>query len=182
MKYEKTIQLTEQQRRDINKKLSYYAPNGGLGEEFKIKEDTILDTFNTEFENGFKFYIALKSGQNNCWLEYVLVDALGFERHTYLIEDEICYSDGTDAMKGGDNIVIKEGEDTYEITIAPKTKEDVIEFHKHIKEELSEFDYKQYKEYSKYGAVSITVTGDIVDIEKAKALLKDSNLELQINE
>ena len=179
LKFRAPLKMTEKERRDINDKMRVYSQDRELEKEFGIKPDTTLYHFETKFQNGFRADLNVCSGQINCWIECVLYNDKGVEVDSVLLEDYLYYSDGTDAMSSMDDITIKYRGAEYRIVVTPKTKEDVIEFENYLKETLSEFDYKQYVNYTEK---PIVVTGNIEEIEKAKKLLAEAGIDVTINE
>ena len=179
LRFRAPLCMTEKERRDINDKMRVYSQDRELEKEFGIKPDSTLYHFEAKFQNGFRADLNVCSGQVNCWVECVLYNEEGVEVDSILLEDYLYYSDGTDAMSNMDDITIKYGGAEYRIVITPKTKEDVVEFENYLKENLSDFDYKQYVNYTEK---SIVVTGNIEEIEKAKKVLAEAGTDVSINE
>lgn len=178
MIYKQFLKISESERQEINELLSKYSENGELKKEFGIEEDTTLRVYPIHFRNGFSAYILLKSGQNNCWLECNLTTSLGFCAESIVIED-LYYTNGADAMHGMDDIIVEHDEDIYRIGIAPESRQDVLDFRKYLRETLSDFDYKTYVKYTEE---SISITGDMEEIEKAKKLLAEHNIGIFVND
>lgn len=187
LKFVGVLKITEKERQDINSKMRVFSQDRELEKEFGIKPDSTLYHFEVKFNNGFRADINLNSGQTNCWLEVVLYDKDGTEVNSKLLEDYLYYSDGTDAMSGGDDIIINyeygdckfHEHSKYRIVISPKSEQDVLDFKKYLGETLSDFDYKQYADYTKE---SIAIVGDMKEIEKAKKLLAKADIDVVVND
>lgn len=179
MIYKQFLKISESERQEINGLLSKYSENGELKKEFGIEEDATLRVYPIQFRNGFTAYLLLKSGQNNCWLECNLMTCLGFSTDKSVVIEDLRYTDGTDAMHGMDDIVIEYDKNIYRIGIAPESRQDVLDFRKYLRETLSDFDYKTYVKYTEE---SISITGDIEEIEKAKKILAEHNIDIFVND
>lgn len=92
-KYIETLKIEKEILEEIKTCMEVYSETGDLYNEFGIEEDTNLHSFYVEFDNGCNAGIYVKSGQCNCYIDYILFNAGGHVICSIVSDDSLCNGD-----------------------------------------------------------------------------------------
>ena len=87
------VEISKVELEEISKALDAYSEEGELYRDFGIEEDSTINSFKVEFDSGYVCYIDIKSGQCNCYVDYIFQNQEGREVTAIVGDDTLCDGD-----------------------------------------------------------------------------------------